>query len=831
MAINFDAIKTRQTTGNLIDPRDIFAALPNKPPEMSFLRGPQDQVLEKWFARRDERDIVAKLNTGSGKTVVGLLMAQSSLAEGKGPAAYFVPDRYLVEQVASEASRLGIRVTTETDFSYTQGKAILIETFQKLFNGLSIFGVAGSVGRQASAVSPSTIVIDDAHACLNKAEQVFKLTIPADEPAYEQFLELFSEDLQQQAPAAYKALASRWSSGVQQVPPWAWSDKSSDALDILADIADRDFAKFTYPLLADVLVTCRAIFTAEGLEIEAPCPPVSSIPAFDQAARRIYLTATLADDAALVTDLDVNPDAVTDPITPANAGDIGDRLILVPEQTHPMAEEDDIREMIVNLAAERNVVVIVPSRHRASYWENDADLVLDKENLRDGVEKLRNNPEIGLVVLINRYDGVDLPGDACHVLVIDGLPEATSGAERIDQAQLSGTESLLARQVQRLEQGMGRATRSADDYCAIILLGRRLAERLHTPQARQHFSPATREQIELSQHVASQLEDTDPQELREAIHQCLNRDPGWIELSRNTLAPLRYPDVGISKVSIASRVAFNSAAERDFNQALSEIQEALDHTSNQTERGHLLQQYASYQHHINPPKAQETQKRANELNRNALKPIGGVTYERLSPPTYEQGAYSSAYLQNRYETANALILGLSSLADALQFSTKAEEFEQAWADLADHIGLRGQRPERDTGRGPDVLWSFPDNTFHVIEAKNEVKGHNTVHKRQAEQVSNSMDWFESMYGRSDNVTPVLIHPSQRFDYQAAVPPNCVVVTSRDVDGLRSNLQALAKGLADKDGFRDATRTGRLLASQGLTTANFLAKYTSSPIHH
>ena len=29
---------------------------------------------------------------------------------------------------------------------------------------------------------------------------------------------------------------------------------------------------------------------------------------------------------------------------------------------------------------------------------------------------------VGLVVLINKYDGIDLPDDACRVLVIEGLP-------------------------------------------------------------------------------------------------------------------------------------------------------------------------------------------------------------------------------------------------------------------------------------------------------------------------------------------------------------------------------------------------------------------------
>ena len=108
MAIDFGALKQPRTADKLIDPRDIFNALPAKKPGMNFLRGPQDQVLEKWFARRSQRDVVVKLNTGGGKTVVGLLIAKNSLAEGNGPVAYLVPDKYLVDQVIAEANKLGI---------------------------------------------------------------------------------------------------------------------------------------------------------------------------------------------------------------------------------------------------------------------------------------------------------------------------------------------------------------------------------------------------------------------------------------------------------------------------------------------------------------------------------------------------------------------------------------------------------------------------------------------------------------------------------------------------------------------------------------------------
>lgn len=571
MAVNFGALNTPQGPSTLIDPRDIFNALPSKPAGMNFLRGPQDQVLEKWYGRRDVRDIVIKLNTGGGKTVVGLLIALSSLAEDKGPVAYLVPDLYLVDQVVAEAERLGIPVVTEPKaFAYSQGKSILVDTFQTLFNGRSVFGVTGSAGRTSSAARPHTVIVDDAHACLGKAEQAFRLTIPATHTVYDQLLALFADALEDQAPTAYLNLQAKTSTGVQQVPYWAWSDRQREALALLHQLSTENDFQFAWPLLADVLPICRAVFTADAVEVEAPCLPVSVVTGFSLAERRIYLTATLADDGILVSDLGADAAAIADPVTPASAGDIGDRLILVPQQTHPRAADDEIRDLIVGLTADRNVVVIVPSHRRAAYWEPYAKMVLDKASLTMGVELLRANPALGLVVLVNRYDGVDLPGDACHVLVVDGLPEAMAGVERIDQAQPAGSELLIARQVQRLEQGMGRATRSNDDHCVVFLLGKRLAERLYSVEARGCFSPATRAQIELSQQVADQIEVSDVDVLREVALQCLDRDTDWVRVSRATLAPLRYGAANVSELAVHSRGAFNHAAAGDFSAALAE---------------------------------------------------------------------------------------------------------------------------------------------------------------------------------------------------------------------------------------------------------------------
>src|SRR3954451_13412101 len=127
----------------LVRPRDIFAALPNKP--WSYLRQEQGEVLEDWFGRRkDDRDVVIKQNTGGGKTVVGLLIAQSTINEGIGKAVYLAPDTYLAARVREEAARLGLATAEQPeDPRFLAEQAILVTTFQKLINGQSKFGVVG----------------------------------------------------------------------------------------------------------------------------------------------------------------------------------------------------------------------------------------------------------------------------------------------------------------------------------------------------------------------------------------------------------------------------------------------------------------------------------------------------------------------------------------------------------------------------------------------------------------------------------------------------------------------------------------------------------------
>lgn len=73
------------TASKQIDPSQIYDSL-DRASDKGPMRPAQAAILNDWHAsRRSDRDLVVKLQTGQGKTLVGLLMLLSKLHEGGKP--------------------------------------------------------------------------------------------------------------------------------------------------------------------------------------------------------------------------------------------------------------------------------------------------------------------------------------------------------------------------------------------------------------------------------------------------------------------------------------------------------------------------------------------------------------------------------------------------------------------------------------------------------------------------------------------------------------------------------------------------------------------------
>ena len=69
--VDFKKLREAKAKPKPKHPRDIFNALP-KPPGINDLYASQAEALDGWYNRRTEKDLVVKLHTGGGKTLVGV---------------------------------------------------------------------------------------------------------------------------------------------------------------------------------------------------------------------------------------------------------------------------------------------------------------------------------------------------------------------------------------------------------------------------------------------------------------------------------------------------------------------------------------------------------------------------------------------------------------------------------------------------------------------------------------------------------------------------------------------------------------------------------------
>lgn len=817
MALDFGKLNAG-TTAKQTDPRKIFTTLKR---DARFKRplDEQSDVLDAWFERKNAKDLTIKMNTGGGKTVVGLLCLQSSLNENIKPAVYITPDPFLVTQVLEEAQALGITATdNEKDPEFIAGRSILVANVHKLFNARSVFGVG------EKKIPIGCIVIDDAHACLAVVQEQFSIKSTSGSEVYDGLLDLFEEDLKAQSPTGLLDIKGEDPSIVMTVPYWAWQSSQDEVVALLHAQKKKEL-EWSWPLLNDCIPQCTCLFGGGRLEIVPHFLPIDRIPAFATAQRRIYMTATLADDSILVSHFQANAKDVERPIRPKGGGDIGDRMILAPQEINPDYTIEEIRALISKIAKKLNVVVIVPSRWRADFWKDVTDQLLDKDSIHAGVERLKGG-YVGLTVLINKYDGIDLPGAACELLVIDGLPEVYGLSERLEMLLLDGTKRQLVRQIQRIEQGMGRGVRSSDDHCVVLLLGGRLTQRLHQPEAETMFSSATRAQIALGKEVSSQVRGEPIEELEPILDLCLEQNDDWVQAGRN--AVVNAPpiiDGQLDENQVKLRAAFDAVRISRYDIAIANIQDAVNAANEPQIKGYLKQQLAEYTNFTNPAKAQELQMSALQYNMRLLKPIAGITYSKLSAPASGQSAAATNFM-TRFLESNDLIIWVNGLLDDLDWGEEGtKRFEAAIKDLGFFLGFGSDRPEDKYGRGPDNLWALGGLQYLVIECKSGAVQAAKVSKADTNQLNGSIVWFTEKYDKTCSMTPILIHPKTVFEHAASPHADIRIVNGPGLNKLREAVQAYAISLATTGGYKDPKEVEKQLQHHKLDASRMVSLCT------
>ena len=226
-----------------------------------------------------------------------------------------------------------------------------------------------------------------------------------------------------------------------------------------------------------------------------------------------------------------------------------------------------------------------------------------------------------------------------------------------------------------------------------------------------------------------------------------------------------------------------------------------------------------------PGRAQEMQKKAFEWNPYLFRPVAGVRYQKVIAKAGLQAQNVLAWVQSHTDP-NAITVSVEALVNCLVFGVNHSRFEEAWAAVGTILGFRSQRPEEELGKGPDGLWAMPENHYLLTEVKNEVElGRTEIHQSEAEQMSNSANWFEKEYGKGVPVTLLMVHPTEVLADSAYAPAATMVMTAKKLEDFHARLRAFAAALSSKAPEAwTAAEVGKLIAVQRLDAGSLRTNY-------
>ncbi|HZJ99147.1 MAG TPA: DEAD/DEAH box helicase [Tissierellaceae bacterium] len=760
--VDFNKLRAKKTKSKVIDPIEIFRRLP-KPAGINDLYTSQAEVLTTWFKNRTERDTILKLHTGGGKTLVGLLAAQSTLIETGEPVLYLVPTVQLVNQTVDKAREMGIRVVEyergqPLNDEFINGTSIMIATYKALFNGRSKFGIRGSTKPQNVAA----IILDDAHVAFSVVRDSFTLEISSENnrQLYEEVSSLFRRAFGEiNKLGTFDDIQSGNEFAVLEVPYWAWNQNIDTVREILRNKVE-DYG-LVWPLLRDQLHLCHAFVSRTSFTITPIQPLVNLIPTFFDCSRRIYMSATIADDSDIIKTFDVESKFVENALTSRSLAGISERMILIPDL---MPFKFDIKESISTIlewTASKNLgsVILVPSDNSAQDWIDVSDFAKGPIAVEKAIEDLLKRNSSGPIVFSNRYDGMDLYGNACRLLVMSGLPMGTSNYELFRASVLFSGSTINRIMAQRIEQGIGRGARGAGDYCVVILTGSDLSGWISKKSNFSLLTSATRAQLEIGAEISKEV-DSLPS-FAKIINRSFERDIEWVEYHAETLADLVHEEVASElefEQAQVERKALNLWQDGYPAKAISRIERFLEDSTNIDKQtvGWMNQLAARIASDWgNDELADKYQRSAFANNRSLMRPKMLPPYRAIQVSNSQ--AESMASQLNEFGHRRGLIHKFEDIVSYLHNNSSANQFENSLCELAKLIGLEAERHDIG-GEGPDVLWLLPNKVGLVIEAKSRKKDKNALTKMEHGQLLVAEEWFIENYPDYKCIR-VSVHPS------------------------------------------------------------------------
>jgi hypothetical protein len=791
--------RATRSSGIAANPRDLFRDLPRHQ-DVPYLWEHQGRILERYEEHFATKDVALELPTGTGKTLIGLLVAEWRRRAREERVLYLCPTRQLAYQVGAQAPLYGVRasVCLAPDYDdlgdWQEGRTVAISTYSALFNYRSKFA------------APETLILDDAHAADEYVASHWTVSIDREAmpQAYARFAALLDPLLDRRMAGLLADDEARPSdrAAVELVPLprwWPLADAVREMLDHEVQGTDEFYAWDDH--VRDGLAACCLLVSWQEIVLRPLVPATAHQSGFSGAAQRVYMSATLGAGGELERIFGV-PNIERLPVPEEwQRHSTGRRLFLMPGASLRPSEMDQL--VLDAVSRVGRALVLTPTREgvltrRKTFGDADI-LTLGAKDIEESLDPFISEDNAALV-LANRYDGLDLPGDACRLLVLDGLPVAVNVLERFLFSRLAATGLLGERMRTRLTQGVGRCSRGEGDWSAVLVASHEAYDFCARKDVRTLLHPELQGELQFGLDQSRDREATDFLDLLQVL---LDHGDDWEEADEQIRelrdGAIQQIDPAAQQLSdvVSDEVGFVYAmCDGDYPRALGRAQAVVDALSGEPAiayRAWWLYQAgaAAWLAHDSfgmgdmLERARDLFGRAASTGR-AVGWFAELAYGELGERAeleIDRGDLRAA------ERVHARLRRLGFNGPGFSRETgrirkrlgqlESTPYEEGLTSLGRLLGFDADHPGGDND--PDSVWVASEHLAVVWEVKSEEQASGEVGARTAQQAAGHAAWVHAHRNLAADakVVPMLVSDRERLSASAMIHVGDTCIVSLD----------------------------------------------------
>ncbi|MER8468247.1 DEAD/DEAH box helicase family protein [Mesorhizobium sp. M1328] len=758
-------------------PKDIFGRRPSGLSGIKELWQGQAYALDEWFKVKDKSSLIS-MYTGAGKTLVGVLIAQSYANQGYANVVYACPTIDLIHQTVKEAKSIGSNPTTYfdrtfSDDNFEQGKSFCVTTYQALLPARTKF---------KGTKAPSAIIFDDAHVGERLVRDAF--TITAHRSKHPELFAALAAEIRQifdEDGTLYNyqhAMAEdSTGGGVQLVPPVGVLRHADPLQQILKDnIKDSDTSNvLSADYLRGRLSLCAITISKTTIEVTPPFLPALFMPILeDNSVPKIFLSATIHSKADIIRAFG-RSSIIIEPTVDAGRGE---RVLLFGSAIPEFARNPT---NIETLSQRHKVLVAVPNAKKALIWQTVVTQASSDADFTARLNAFRRS-HAGAFILVGRYDGIDLPDDQCRIMLVDGLPVGTTQLERFSFDVLKLDRAFMSTIANRITQLFGRINRGKTDFGVYIVPDREVENWLRNVRNMTNFPRILQEQIKLSEFFNDSIKGVSNERILSIVDQIIDRDPEWIDYYESHINNQTLDDNKIDEREAENKIDDLYAKKEtrfilkmwqgDVSGALAEFEGDRDGLSQINPRLHgWYSVWIGIAHQKNGDE-EASYDWFDEARRKLGARVSLPRRPRLSELNpekektfFEEGLRRLLILERPKMTKE--IGRITELVAPAFVQSDHKLAEEGIRQLGSTLGFDARRPCTDHGTGPDGIWiDHYTKTIIGFELKNEKLANSEVSKTDVGQCHDHIEWINTQFSGYELVGLVIYTAATRISEKA-----------------------------------------------------------------